>query len=225
MVDAATGGKTAINFNGIKNSIGVIALPQEVFISTLFLQSLPQEELLNGFAELLKYALIADVELWKTVQNLTEINRDTILPKWIERAVAFKKKAVAQDLHDQNIRRCLNFGHTIGHALETFFYDKMPLLHGHAVALGMAGEAWLSHFHGCLSEQEAIAIQQFIARFYSFVKLQDSDVQEITKLCLQDKKSSFDVINCTFLVQAGRYTVNNSVSSEDMQMVLQSVFS
>ncbi|MDR1346100.1 MAG: 3-dehydroquinate synthase [Bacteroidales bacterium] len=225
MVDAATGGKTAINFNGIKNSIGVIALPQEVFISTLFLQSLPGEELLNGFAELLKYALIADSALWRTVRNLTEINGDTVLPKWIEGAVAFKKRVVAQDLHDRGVRRCLNFGHTAGHALEAFFYGRAPLTHGHAVALGMAVEAWLSHFCGSLPRQEAIDIQQFIARFYPFVKLQDSDVQEITALCLQDKKSSFGAINCTLLAQTGHYTVNNSVSSEDMQMALHSVFS
>jgi 3-dehydroquinate synthase len=216
MVDAAIGGKTAINFGGIKNSIGTITLPQELFIAPQFLQSLPHKELLSGFAELLKYALIADADLWHALQNLTEINANTISPEWIERAGAFKKKLVTQDLYDRNERRCLNFGHTVGHALETFFSAKTALTHGHAIALGMVAEAWLSHRHGRLSKAEAEAIQQFIARFYSFVKLQNSDIQEITKLCLQDKKNSNGTINCTFLESIGHYSVNNEVDGEDI---------
>ena len=222
MVDAAIGGKTAVNFGGIKNSIGTITLPQEVFTDTRFLQSLPHEELLSGFAELLKYALIADVELWHDLQNLTEINADVILSEWIERAGAFKKKIVAQDLCDNRERRCLNFGHTVGHALETFFMDKNPLTHGHSVALGMVFEAWFSHYCGQLSKQEAKAIQQFIGRFYSFRTIQHDEIQEIIKLCLQDKKNNNGTINCTFLECIGRYSVNNSMSRKDIQIILQS---
>jgi len=209
IVDASIGGKTAINFGGVKNSIGTITLPQEVFVETQFLQTLPYEELLSGFAELIKYALIADANLWHAMQKLTVIETNTILPEWIERACAFKKMTVAHDLYDLEKRRCLNFGHTIGHALETFFNTTTPLTHGHAIALGMVAETWLSYQYGCLSKTEAENVQQFIARFYPFVQLPYHEFQNIIKLCEQDKKNSANTINCTFLDTIGHYSVNN----------------
>ncbi len=136
MVDASVGGKTGIDFGGIKNSIGVFKTPEAVLIDTIFLQTLSPRELQSGYAEMIKHHLISGIPL-PELGKLTYID--------IERSVAVKSAIVAADPTEQGLRQVLNFGHTVGHAIEAYcLYTDLALLHGEAVALGMAVEAAIS---------------------------------------------------------------------------------
>ena len=204
MIDAAHGGKNGVNLQHQKNAIGTFYLPEKVIVDTNFLQTLPKKELLNGFAELIKYALIGNKDLWNELQQLTTINDKTIKQKWIDDAIAFKMNLVEKDLHDKGVRQILNYGHTVGHAIERLFSEKKRTIsHGYAVAIGMCYEACLSHIHGNLSQGEVSEIQQFIMRFYKPIKFSDSDRISLTLYCFEDKKNTNGNLNFVFLEKIG----------------------
>ena len=209
MVDAARGGKNGINLQHQKNVIGTFYLPEKVIVDTIFLQTLPKKELLNGFAELIKYALIANKELWEEWQLLTHINHKTIKNEWIDEAVQFKMKLVKEDLHDKGIRQILNFGHTVGHAIERLFAEKKRIMsHGYAVAMGICFEAYLSHKQGFLTQKEAEKILEFILRFYKPVELTESDISALTNYCFDDKKTINNTSRFIFLEKIGKARAN-----------------
>lgn len=195
MIDASIGGKNAIDFDGVKNSIGTFALPNKIIINPLFLKTLPEYELLNGLGELLKYALIGSEPFWNILQSIQALSAETISPQWIHFCKTFKEQIVKRDMYDQNERHLLNFGHTIGHALEAHFH----ISHGHAVALGCMKEAHISMKRGHLSENDFVKIEQFVHRFYSPQNIQDSDIKEIISLCRQDKKNNGGDIHAILL--------------------------
>lgn len=151
MTDAAIGGKLGIDFNGIKNALGVFRNPQAVFADPVFLETLPARELRSGFAEVIKHALIGDYELWEKIQKTTP---EALSPgsmtadAWteiLEPSIAVKAQIVTLDPHEHGIRALLNFGHTVGHAVESYFLETdEPLTHGEAVAIGMVCEGLLS---------------------------------------------------------------------------------
>lgn len=201
MVDAAVGGKTGIDFAGFKNQIGTFAAAQATYIDTGFLQSLPPQEWNNGFAELLKHALIADTELWKELAKIKEISSEISL-ETIRKGVQIKAEIVAQDFSEKGLRKILNFGHTIGHALESYYLNTdSPLAHGHAVAIGMLLEAFLSVEQSTLSTAEFLAIEKCIKFRYTLQIPQDAE--GIWALMQQDKKNDNGEVRICLLTKIG----------------------
>ncbi|XHR97363.1 3-dehydroquinate synthase family protein [Mucilaginibacter sp. UC70_90] len=151
-VDASVGGKTGIDVDGIKNIIGTFTMPKAVFIAHEFLQSLPPRQILSGLAEMLKHGLIVDAAYWNKLKNSDLKNPSVEL---VHRSVQIKNEITIQDPHEKGIRKALNFGHTIGHAVETYslLHDEDSLSHGEAVAIGMICESYLAHKkQGCLQK-------------------------------------------------------------------------
>jgi len=205
MIDAAHGGKNGINLHHQKNVIGTFYLPENVIIDTAFLKTLPKKELLNGFAELIKYALIGNKDLWNELQSITKINYKTLSNKWIDDAIQFKMKLVTEDLHDKGMRQILNFGHTVGHAIERLFAEKKRAIsHGYAVAMGICYEIYLSYKEGFITQEEVNTIQQFILRFYKPLNLTSSDINMLTNYCFDDKKNKNGIPHFIFLEKIGK---------------------
>ena len=201
-VDASIGGKIGVDFQQLKNHIGLFQEPLAVFLDTLFLKTLPGEQLRSGYAEILKHGLIADAEYWKQLkaQNLEEIEDWRSL---LRRSVAIKGEVVASDPFEKGKRKILNFGHTLGHAIETHFLDSTtPLLHGEAVAIGMILESFLSSKIAGLANEIVNEIAQVIVNNYPHHAL--TDYQEISHHLLHDKKNDQGRINYSLLSSIGQ---------------------
>jgi len=168
-VDAAVGGKTGINFNGLKNEIGSFYAPDCVFIDCEFLRTLDRDNILSGYAEMIKHALISSMETYLSVM-LFDLDQEmdySFLNKLVAQSVAVKERIVAEDPREQGIRKALNFGHTIGHAYESLSFRKnMPLLHGHAVAAGLVSELYLSHKKCGFPLDTLRQVVQYIKEYY-----------------------------------------------------------
>lgn len=209
-VDASIGGKLGIDFNHIKNSIGIFRNPQSVFIEPLFLKTLPEREIRSGFAEIIKHSLIADAGQWEVLQqieDLGQVNWEAFLLPSLE----IKKKIVAEDPFEKGIRKALNFGHTIGHAIESFaLAGQRPLLHGEAISIGMICEAWLSHKIGGLPFQEVAKIAQFILQIYGTYPLNKNDYPGLIELMTKDKKNENERINFTLINPVGQALINQT---------------
>jgi 3-dehydroquinate synthase len=183
MTDAAIGGKTGIDFQGIKNIIGVFQNPAAIFIDPIFLKTLPERELRSGFAEVIKHALIGSPELLQKI-NLSE---NIPLPHldWSEllrESIAVKVHVVAEDPTEQYLRMLLNFGHTIGHALESYFLDTVtPLTHGEAIAIGMICE---------IPEAKRAEVANILLRYFPVVSIPETASPILWNMMLQDKKNS-----------------------------------
>lgn len=220
-VDASIGGKVGIDFEGYKNQIGVFTLPKAVFIDTIFLETLPERELRAGFAEIIKHCLTADKEMWNEISTLPwkEQDWDTL----VQHSVRYKKIIVEKDFQEKNVRKLLNFGHTIGHALESHFLEqKDSLLHGEAIAWGMIGESFIAVQKGFIEKDDLEEIQDYIAGQFGDSKrfLSDKDVEEITQLALQDKKNQSGEIRCTLLSEIGRGIIDVPVAEYELQEAL-----
>lgn len=207
-VDASVGGKLGIDFNSIKNSIGVFKNPQAVFVDPEYLKSLPNSEIRSGFAEIFKHALIADADLWAElfkINDLSELNWADILT----RSLRIKQQVVEADPLEKGLRKALNFGHTVGHAVESFSLktDKL-LLHGEAVAIGIVCESWLSNQAGELSEIELKEITKFVQKIYPTYSFDETNFPEIMSYMKKDKKNREGVINFTFIPTIGQAKIN-----------------
>ncbi|GAB3197784.1 3-dehydroquinate synthase [Pontibacter aydingkolensis] len=215
-VDASVGGKTGIDFHGLKNHIGVYQEPQAVFINPAFLQTLPPKQLKSGYAEIIKHWLIADADAFQTQRHVGLFTED-----WedlIRHSVSIKSKVVEADPLEGGYRKVLNFGHTVGHAVESYLLEKpgRELLHGEAVALGMLCEAWLSVNHKLLQQEELDKIETFLVSVYEKVQLSEADIQSIAQLALQDKKNTRTTINCTLLSGIGEAVYNQPVTVQQI---------
>lgn len=222
-VDASVGGKLGIDFQGFKNQIGVFQQPQKVWIYPEFLKTLPPRELLSGFAEVIKHALIADKEHWQFLQqqNFPDLNWDKIIPHSVE----IKSNVVEQDPKEKGLRKILNFGHTIGHAIESYFLDtEKKLLHGEAIAWGMLLEAELSFLKDYLTENEKIEIQIFIQNLYPSILISEQEWIAIKKLMLQDKKNEGGAVKGVLLEVIGQAIFNIDYQDADLDNVYQKVF-
>jgi 3-dehydroquinate synthase len=233
-VDASVGGKLGIDFQGFKNVIGSFQAPLAVWIDTVFLKTLPTRELQSGMAEILKHCLIADHTQWiKLVTILSSENTKIKLPtilssekmdwqEWVQHSVKIKESIVAQDMHEQHIRKLLNFGHTIGHAIETYFltHTDTPLLHGEAIAWGMIAESWLSMRHTGLTEENFKEIRQTIQNYFPFLQilpaLEQIALETIANLALQDKKNAHNTINCVLLQDIGKAIFDIPITSQEI---------
>ncbi len=209
MADASIGGKLGIDFQYVKNSIGVFANPKAVFMHTPFLKTLPEGELRSGNAEIIKHALIRDAGLWMELRNQDALDIRG-LDEILQRSLIVKKDIVELDPYEQNTRKALNFGHTIGHALESYALQiGKPLKHGEAVALGMIAECWLSSQVLGLPGSDLNEIAQFIKRFYPSFEVAASHHDSILALMRKDKKNRAGKINCTLINPVGEVHIDN----------------
>ncbi|MBC8172566.1 MAG: 3-dehydroquinate synthase [Chitinophagales bacterium] len=204
-VDASVGGKLGIDFDGIKNIIGVFNDPKAVFISTEFLQTLPYEQLRSGFAEVLKHGLIRNKNYFDEIRNI-DIKSYQNWSEIVSRSVEIKKQVVEKDPLEKDLRKILNFGHTIGHAIETLSLTRdeiTPLLHGEAIAIGMICEAWLSSRGNNLPEEELNAIVKTISNYFNHHDLKKMKSEDIITLMKQDKKNFNEHISLSLLNKIG----------------------
>ncbi len=210
-VDASIGGKLGIDFGGIKNSIGLFADPQAVFIDPAFLKTLPQRELRSGFAEMVKHALIADSGHWRQLQALADLEQ-VDWPALLLPSLRIKQRIVEADPYEHGLRKALNFGHTIGHAVEGLaLQSDLPLLHGEAVAVGMVAEAWLSHREKLLSAGALQAVVELIFRHFGKVALQRDDYPRYHELMRNDKKNEGGQVLFSLIGPLGAACINRPV--------------
>lgn len=220
MCDASIGGKTGIEHGFIKNIIGTFAEPKLTLINPDFLRTLPFEQLRSGFAEMLKHGLIADRHHWSNLTSLPELNADMLLPH-IKRSCEIKREIVKADFHEKNIRKTLNYGHTIGHAVESsFLAGGKPILHGEAVAMGMICETYLSALEGLITHDEAETVIRNIQRFFPQIEIEQSALQTLPQLMKSDKKNSGGQINFSLLTGIGACGFNHNVSEENIYNAL-----
>lgn len=211
-VDASIGGKLGIDFQDVKNSVGLFANPQAVFIDPSFLQTLSQREVRSGFAEIIKHALIADLDQWKTLlaqPDLSAIDWSALIVP----SLKIKQKIVEQDPFERGLRKALNFGHTIGHAVESHaLTSPEPLLHGEAIAIGMIAELYLSHQQlGLPMASTRQATQFLLSRYDRYIPDADA-TQRLIALMYNDKKNEGGQINFSLLPQLGQVEVNQACS-------------
>lgn len=212
MIDASIGGKNGINHNNIKNCIGTINLPKAVYCDYQFIDTLDIKEIHNGFGELIKYALIGNKKMWDELCTIDSLEAKTIKNEWIEACINYKNKIVDEDLMDENLRRKLNFGHTIGHAIESYCLKQLqPIAHGHAIAIGMIFESEISYQHNLLSYNELCEIKDFILRFFEVPDICHTNMKDIANLTLEDKKNKNHVIYITLLEKIGSACINNPI--------------
>jgi 3-dehydroquinate synthase len=186
MTDAAVGGKLGIDFQGIKNAVGVFKNPSAVFCDTDFLKTLPERELISGFAEIIKHALIGDPVLWKQLQKINKL-RNADWATILKRSLAVKVKVVKKDPFEKNLRQLLNYGHTIGHAVESYFLNtETPLTHGEAIAIGMFTEQYIIDGE----TNFLIKIGNFLAKFFPKVEISEDIFPQLWELMQQDKKNA-----------------------------------
>jgi 3-dehydroquinate synthase len=221
-IDASVGGKTGVDLDGLKNEIGTFSEPEAVFIYPDFLQTLSKREMLAGFAEAIKHGLIADASYWKKIK-ITSIADNQAWPALIARSVEIKSEIVQEDPKEKGLRKSLNFGHTIGHAIEAFFLERVSssVLHGEAVAAGMICEAWLSNQQAKLSADELEDITQFITQRYLPITLDDDADHRLIELMRHDKKNEGGKIRFTLLERIGQTKWNVACSPNQIIEALQ----
>ena len=209
MVDAAIGGKTGIDFGGAKNQIGTFAEAEAVLVDSVFLSTLPQREICSGMAEMLKYGFIADpVFLTITLENYQD---------FIRHAGDIKREIVAKDPLELGLRKILNFGHTIGHGIESHcLTTDCPLLHGEAVALGMLGALWLSVKRCGLDESVLHEYEKCLPMLLSVTEtcLDATDVDSIMAFLAHDKKNRDGKLQFVLLEAVGKHVWDVEVETE-----------
>lgn len=211
MVDASVGGKTGVDLGSLKNQIGVINQPEMVLVVSSFLRTLEERQLHSGYAEMLKHGLIKDRNYW---EKLKKINGFEALDIPIHHSVVIKNDVVTIDPTEQGLRKILNFGHTLGHAIESYFLeskDHDTLLHGEAIAAGMILEAYLSHKLTGLSSEDLNDIKSTFTGRYPKVSFTDADIPKIVEFLKFDKKNSHGNINYVLLKTIGECVIDTTV--------------
>jgi 3-dehydroquinate synthase len=222
MVDAAIGGKCGIDFGNYKNQIGVFQEAQKTFVFPEFLKTLPDTEFWSGMGEVFKHALIADADYWSQLKSLSgrSISMDQI-----EKSIRIKQHIVEADPKEQGGRKKLNFGHTIGHAMESYFLEKeKPIPHGFAVAAGMICEAHISVQLNLISLPEYDDVEETLNQFFDFPTVKKSEFPELLHFMQQDKKNENDQINFTLLSSIGNATVNQAATEQQIITALDYFF-
>jgi 3-dehydroquinate synthase len=216
MVDASIGGKTGVDLGSLKNQIGVINNPKAILIDTAFLETLPQEELRSGLAEMLKHGLIADKSYWNNFIDMAGLTTDD-LGELIRQSIIIKDTIVQKDPHEKGLRKILNFGHTMGHAIESYFLGhsvKKTLLHGEAVAIGMILEAFFSLEKKLISAGEYIEIKSVIGSVFEKISFTPDDINTIIGLLVHDKKNEFGEVNFVLLEGIGKAVINQHIEND-----------
>jgi len=218
VVDAAVGGKTGINFNGLKNEVGVINLPEYVLVDTQFFKTLDKTQILNGSAEMIKTALIADEDLWsKMLKNPPVGGQTGFNQTFIEKCIFIKEDIVQQDPTEKGIRKALNLGHTIGHAFESLSYElNRPVLHGYAVAWGLVCELYLSFKKTGFPQDKLTKTIYFIKENYGVFPLDCKQYERLYELMQHDKKNESAEVNFTLLGNIGNIKINQTANKEEI---------
>lgn len=206
-VDASVGGKTGIDLDSVKNIIGTFTQPQAVYIHTEFLKTLDRRQLISGFAEMIKHGFIFDADYFQDLKAFDFDNPDAGL---IYRSVEIKNAVVTEDPKENGLRKILNFGHTIGHAVETYSieHDANPLLHGEAIAVGMICEAYLSHVQNGLDADQLDEIVQYIQSVFPTYKLKSESFDGLLGIMKNDKKNVAGRIGFSLLQEIGKCSFN-----------------
>ncbi len=205
MVDASVGGKTGVDLGHLKNQIGVISDPDLVLIDTKYLTTLAQNQMRSGLAEMLKHGLISDELYWNKFKDLSKLTLDD-LDVLIHESVQIKKSVVENDPYEDGIRKTLNFGHTLGHAIESYFLshsDKTTLLHGEAIIVGMILACYISTELTGFPEQTTKDIKDLFLNYYGKVTITEDDYPDIIELLKYDKKNNHGNINFVLLEAIG----------------------
>lgn len=218
MVDASVGGKTGINFNGLKNEVGVFAPADSVIIDTEFLKSLDMENILSGYAEMLKHALISDDQHWL---ELLKFDLDNIdykkLQSLVEKSVKIKEEVVDKDPFEKGVRKALNLGHTAGHAFESLsLIQNRSILHGYAVAYGLICELYFSFVRTEFPKDKLYKTIQFIKENYGVMNINCKDYDALYDFMTHDKKNCDGIINFTLLSDIGDIKLDNAATREDI---------
>jgi len=208
MVDSSVGGKLGVDFNNLKNSIGLFANPIAVWIDPVFLKTLSPREVRSGYGEIIKHALIADEAQWERIREITDLGSvdwESIIPA----SVNIKREIVLEDPFERGRRKALNFGHTIGHAIESYWLNTdRRLLHGEAIAAGMITEAWLSTRLDELTEADLREITAYCLKIYGQQRLPADAFEQLIGTMRQDKKNEDHRINFTLLAAPGKARIN-----------------
>lgn len=217
-VDAATGGKTGVNFLGLKNEIGVFAPARAVLIDVDFFRSLDDRNLRSGFAEMVKHALLDGPEAWREMPafDLEEVDFDRLKSLLLEN-IGIKERIVAQDPTERGIRKALNLGHTFGHAFESLSYRTLrPLLHGYAVMWGLLCELYLSHIKLGFPKEDILLLRGLIKEYYGAFGFSCRQYDALLELMTHDKKNDSKGINFTLLAQPGDIRINQTATKEEI---------
>lgn len=219
MVDASVGGKTGINFGGLKNEIGVFNDSKFVILDTHFLKTLDRENILSGYAEMLKHGLISDEKMWAELIGF--MDDISTLNQLLADSVKVKERIVEEDPKEHGIRKALNVGHTVGHAFESFAMKKgKPILHGYAVAYGMIAELYLSAVKCGFPQDKLRQTVNFIREQYGQMLITCDDYPELLELMTHDKKNTSGQINFTLLGGIGDIRINQTATVEDIKEAL-----
>lgn len=231
MVDASVGGKTGINFNGLKNEIGVFNQPETVIIDTQFLRTLDYQNICSGYAEMLKHGLISDIKTYAELINFDLEKVDYAhLADMVGSSVAVKGRVVEEDPLEHGIRKALNLGHTVGHAFESFALQFEgepdnrrgihPVLHGYAVAWGLVCELYLSCVKTGFPVDTMRQVAQFVRNWYGILPITCDDYPILFELMTHDKKNTADTINFTLLGGIGDIRINQTAKKEEIYEML-----
>ena len=218
MVDASVGGKTGINFNGLKNEIGVFSPAEYVLIDTEFLKSLDTRNLLSGYAEMLKHGIISTTGHWAELLNFDMTNIDyKVLQALVAKSVQIKEDIVAEDPFEKGIRKALNLGHTAGHAFESLALEtNRPVLHGYAVAWGIVCELYFSHLRAGFPKDKLRQTVQFIKDHYGVFAFDCKQYDRLYQFMTHDKKNNAGIINFTLMGEIGDIRINQSANKDEI---------
>ena len=221
MVDASVGGKTGINFGGLKNEIGVFNNADCVILDTTFLQTLDTENILSGYAEMLKHGLISTEEHWAELMNFDIEHPDLKeLGCLVAKSVQVKERIVTEDPTEKGIRKALNLGHTVGHAFESLALQRKPVLHGYAVAWGLVCELYLSVAKTDFPVEKMRQMARFIFDHYGRMPITCDDYPILLELMTHDKKNIGNSINFTLLGAIGDIRINQTATKEEIEEAL-----
>lgn len=210
MVDASVGGKTGVDLGHLKNQIGVISNPDLVLIDTKYLDTLPQNQMRSGLAEMLKHGLITGESYWNKFTDLSKLSLDD-LDDLIYESVIIKKNVVEEDPFENGLRKTLNFGHTLGHAIESYFLsnpNKVSLLHGEAIAIGMILACYISSKLAGFPKEKTLEIKELLVNYFGEVTIEKNEYSSIIKLLKFDKKNNHGNINFVLLEDIGKTKID-----------------
>ena len=223
MVDASVGGKTGINFGGLKNEIGVFNNARSVILDTIFLRTMDHENICSGYAEMLKHGLINDEKMWAELLNFSLETSDESLEtlgRMVSESVAVKQRIVTEDPTEQGIRKALNLGHTAGHAFESLALERKPVLHGYAVAWGLIVELYLCCAKTGFPQDKMRQTVAFVKENYGRMAITCDDYSHLIELMHHDKKNQGTSINFTLLGDIGDIRINQTATEDEIKDAL-----
>ena len=218
-VDASIGGKLGVDFNHFKNHIGVFNQPALTILHSGFLKTLPATELRSGFAEVIKHTLISDKAMWDeiSIKPLAEQDWSRIL----KHSVEFKAGVTQKDPTENGLRKILNAGHTIGHALESYLLGSgRKILHGEAIAVGLITETFIARERDMLNDLSFQQITDYVLKIFGKIKFETTEVATIASLTLQDKKNKDNKILCVLPIAIGKATWDIEITQEEVENAL-----